>query len=102
MAQRSPERAGAGRAVFRPRFTLIVLYLVGFTVVFALGFALPDLLAAARSLPPGDAKLSPEELEHARELTRQALAGGRVWLAFLAAALATGFGAFTRRLPGMR
>ena len=87
-------------SVFRPRFTLLMLYLVACFVFFALIFALPDLLAGARELPPGG-ELTPEELEGAREIARNALRG-RIPLALGAAVVATGLAAWTRVLPGFR
>ena len=69
-------------------------------IAYGLLFALPDLLAGARALPPGPAELAPEELAQAREIARNALAG-RVPYA-VGAALAT-FGLLVWRgwLPGV-
>jgi hypothetical protein len=71
-----------------------------FVIVYGLLFALPDLLAGARELPPGSGELTPEELARARDIARNALQG-RVFYA-LAAALAT-FGLLVWRgwLPGV-
>ncbi len=92
---------GRPRATFRPRFTLMLLYLFGFFMLFALLFALPDLLAGVQELPPGGDELTPEELDRAREIARGALRG-RVPLALGAAVVATGLGIWTRALPGLR
>ena len=98
MATPAPSRRP--RTVFRPRFTLMILYLLVFFLLFGLLFALPDLIEAARSLPPGD-ELTPEELEQAREVARGALRG-RIHLIFVCAVIATGLGAWRRVLPGLR
>jgi hypothetical protein len=85
---------------FSPRFTLSLFYVAALVIVFGLLFALPDLLAGARALPPGPDELTPEELARARDIARNALQG-RVFYA-LAAALAT-FGLLVWRgwLPGV-
>lgn len=99
------ERARASRPPrppgFSPRFTLSLFYVAALLIVYGLLFALPDLLAGARSLPPGAGELAPEELARAQEIAREALQG-RVPYAF-AAALAT-FGLLVWRgwLPGVR
>ena len=92
----------AGRAVFRPRFTLSLLYLVFFFFLFGLLLALPELLEGARELGPGPDELTPEELDRARETARGALAGGRLLLALGLAVIATGLGSYARLLPGLR
>ena len=92
----------SGRPVFRPRFTLSLLYLVFFFFLFGLIIALPDLLAGARELGPGPDELTPEELDRAREITRGALAGGRLLVALGLAVIATGLGSYARLLPGLR
>ena len=88
--------------VFRPRFTLTLLYLAFFFFLFAMIFALPDLLEGARNLGPGPEELSPEELDEARDIAREALRGGRLLLALGLAAIATGLGSYARVLPGLR
>lgn len=90
------------RPVFRPRFTLTLLYLAFFFFLFAMVFALPDLLEGARSLGPGPEDLTPEELARARETTREALRGGRLLVALALAVIATGLGSYARVLPGLR
>jgi hypothetical protein len=90
------------RAGFRPNFVLVVLYVLALTVFFGICFALPALLEGARSLPAGGAELSEAELEAARDITRSALSGGKLILAFVAAAGAVAAGIFTRTLPGFR
>jgi len=86
---------------YRPRFTLALLYVFGLVVAWGLAFALPDLLAAARELPPGPAELTPQELAHAREIAREALAG-RVHYAVAAALVTFGLLVWRGWLPGLR
>jgi len=88
--------------VFRPRFTLTLLYLAFFFFLFAMIFALPDLLEGARNLGPGPEELTPEELARGRDATRDALQGGRLLVALALAVIATGLGAYARVLPGLR
>ena len=79
----------------------MILYLAFCFLVFAMFFALPDLVAGARQLPPGGPELTPAELEQARDIARNALAG-RIPIAAVVAVLATGLGAWSGRLPGLR
>ena len=88
--------------VFRPRFTLTLLYLAFFFLLFGMVFALPDLLEGARNLGPGPEELSPEELARARDTAREALQGGRLLVALALAVIATGLGSYARILPGLR
>jgi len=81
---------------------LVVLYLAAFTLLFGLAFALPELVAGARALPPSPQELSPDELERAKRITRDALAGGRLMAAFLCSAACVGAGVWFRALPGLR
>jgi hypothetical protein len=90
------------RAVFRPRFTLTLLYLAFFFFLFGILLALPDLLEGARALGPGPEELTPEELEMARDTAREALRGGRLMVALGLAVIATGLGSYARVLPGLR
>jgi hypothetical protein len=86
---------------FRPRFTLMLLYLAGFYVFYALLLALPDLLAGFRELGPGPEQLTPEELARAKGIAQQAI-GGKTVFALLAALATVGLGTWRRLLPGMR
>lgn len=84
---------------FRPKFTLLLLYLMVFFVLYGLLFAAPDLAPllgeAGRSLPD-------EELQaRAAEVTQSALRG-KVPLALAAAVATTGLAAWRRALPGLR
>jgi hypothetical protein len=89
-------------APFRPRFTLVLLYVLAFFLLYAMLFALPDLVAGARELGPGPEELSPEEMERARRISRDALAGGKVLIAIVAALATVGLGIWRRALPGVR
>jgi Na+/proline symporter len=89
------------RALPTPRYTLTLLYFFALVVLFGILFALPDLLAAYRALPPGQGPLTPEELARAREVARGALRGRLPWV--IAAALATvAAAARWGWLPGLR
>ena len=83
---------------FRPRFTVMLLYLAGFFVLYGLLFAAADLAQVAR-----DATHAPPEELHARaEEAAQHAMRGKAPLA-LALALGTlGVGAWFRVLPGLR
>jgi hypothetical protein len=87
---------------FEPRFTLLLVYVAGFFLLYALLFALPALLGALGELPPGAGPLTPEELDRARDASRDALTGGRVLIALVAALATTGFGLWRDALPGVR
>jgi hypothetical protein len=100
MPEAGSHRTGA--PVFRPRFTLTLLYLAFFFFLFGILLALPELLEGARDLEPGPEELTPEELDRARETAREALRGGRLLVALALAVIATGLGAFARVLPGLR
>ncbi len=71
---------------FEPRFTLGLLYLLGFFWLYCLLWVTPPLLELLGSLPPG-AEQDPRSLEAAGALARRSLEGW--WLLALAAALAT-------------
>jgi hypothetical protein len=84
---------------FRPRFTLMLLYLVGFFLLYAMLFVAADLApllgAEGHALPPDELQ------ERARQVAQQAMRG-KVYAA-LAASLATvGLATWRRALPGMR
>lgn len=87
---------------FRPSFTLLLLYVAGFFFFYAMLFALPELVAGYRALPQNTAPLTPEELERAKQISQQALSGGKVLLAVLAALATAGLGIWRRALPGVR
>jgi hypothetical protein len=100
MPETPPRRSG--QPVFRPRFTLTMLYFAFFFFLFGLLLALPELLEGARELGPGPEELTPEELERARDTARDALRGGRLFVALALAVIATGLGGYARLLPGLR
>jgi hypothetical protein len=79
----------------------MLLYVVGFFVLFSLILALPDLVEGVRQLPPGPGELSDEELAQASEITKQALSGGKVFAALAASVIAVGLGAYREVLPGL-
>ena len=81
---------------FRPSFTLALLYLGAFFVLFAFLLILPDLLAVLRDIPPG-----PEQEQMAREVARQAAKPRLLWAVGLALG-AVGLGAYLEVLPGLK
>ena len=84
---------------FQPRFTLMLLYLVIFFLLYGLLFAAPDL---APLLGEEGRALSPDALQQrAREVTQQTMRG-KVPLAFAAALVTVGVAAWRRALPGLR
>jgi hypothetical protein len=91
----------APRATFSPRYTLLLFYFFALVVLYGLLFALPALVDAYRSLPPGTGDLTPEELATARETARTALSG-RVYYAVAAAAVTLGLGLWRNAIPGLR
>jgi hypothetical protein len=82
--------------VFRPRFSLAILYLVGFFFLYALLLVVPELTDVLAQTPPG-----PEQEELARSASHKAirpllpLAAGMALLSTLA-------GAHFQVLPGLR
>jgi ABC-type sulfate transport system permease component len=82
--------------VFQPRFTLTILYLFGFFLLYCLILVAPTLWEVARTLPPG-----PEQQAAAESAAREAIRG-RLLFAFLAALASISLGAYFRRLPGLR
>jgi ABC-type Fe3+ transport system permease subunit len=96
-----PLRARSSRPTFSPRYTLLLLYFFVLVVLYCFLFALPALVEAYRSLPPGAGELTPEELAVASEAARTALAG-RVYYAVAAAAVTLGVGLWSNAVPGLR
>jgi len=82
------------RAVMRPRFTLMMLYLFAFFFLFCMILVGPALWHVLQSMPPG-----PEQEEAARVAAREA-ARGKLGIAFVLAVTATGIGVYQRWLPG--
>jgi hypothetical protein len=89
-------------APFRPRSLLLLLYVLSFTVLFALAIALPALLEGASELAPGPAQLAPEEMERAREIARGTLSRTRLLVALGLAVATVAAGIWRRVLPGFR
>ncbi len=96
MPAHPPPRRRPQRPTLRPRFTLSILYLFVFFMLYALLLVSPALFDVAQSLPPG-----PEQQEVARQVAKQA-AQPRLWMAALAAVVTTGIGIYAGVLPGMR
>ena len=82
------------RAIMRPRFTLLLLYLFAFFFLFCLILVGPVLVEVLQTLPPG-----PEQEEAAR-IAAQEAASGKLGVAFVLAIIATGVGIYKRWLPG--
>ena len=84
---------------FRPRFTLTLLYIAGFFLLYSLLFVAPDL---APLLGVEGQGLPPEQLqERARQVAQHAMRG-KVILALAASIATVGLAAWRRVLPGMR
>ena len=84
------------RAVFRPQFTLGLLYAVAIFFLYCLLLVMPELLDVMRSVPPG-----PAQEEAAREAAYEATRRRLPW-ALVATILTLIVAAYTRALPGMR
>ena len=81
---------------FSPRFTIGLLYLIGFFFLYSLLLVLPQLLDVLARVPPG-----PDQQEIAREVARQAIRP-RLAIVLALAVLSTGLGGYYQILPGMR
>jgi hypothetical protein len=84
---------------FRPRFTIMILYLAFFFFLFGMLLAVPDLMEViqhAGTLPEAELRARSEQI------TQRSLGGGRIYLALAAAAVSVGLGAWQRALPGLR
>jgi hypothetical protein len=86
---------------FRPRFTLLILYIALLYFVFNFALAMPTLLEHLAELPPGADPRDPVYVERAGEATRVALQG-KPFFAFLAAVGTVLLAAWRGWLPGMR
>jgi hypothetical protein len=82
--------------VLRPSFTLALLYMAGFFVLFSLLLILPELRSVLTRVPPG-----PEQQRIAEEVAREAVQP-RLLPALLLALGAVGLGSYLRLLPGLR
>jgi len=81
-------------APFRPRFTIGIVYLAGFTLLFMLLMLMPDLLDV---LAAGGDELTMQR--HAEEVAR---ANARPQIALGLSLLATALGGYFQVLPGLR
>ena len=82
--------------MLRPRFTLALLYVAGFFMLFTLLSVVPELLPVLREVPPG-----PEQQQLAESVAREA-ARPRLLQGLLLALAAVGLGSYLRLLPGLR
>ncbi len=81
---------------FQPRFTLSLLYLFGFFLLYGLLFMAPELYEVLQNVPIG-----PEQEQAAQEITHQVVRPRLPWA--LAASLVTTVAAARAGwLPGMR
>ena len=92
----STPRHSSRPPAFRPHFTVSLMYIAIFFVLFALLLILPEMLDALANLPPE----ADPELEGSR--VAQRIAGPRLLVAFLLAVLTLAVGAYYQLLPGMR
>ena len=81
---------------FRPSFTLALVYLAAFFVLFAFLLILPELLTVLGEVPPG-----PEQEQVAREVAERAAKPRILWALGLALG-AVGLGAYLEVLPGLK
>lgn len=89
---RPPERRRA--PAFRPRFTISIVYLVGFALLFMALMCLPGMLEVLAA--GGD------EQTLTRRAAEVARANAHPRIAVLLSLLATGLGGYYEVLPGMR
>jgi hypothetical protein len=82
--------------VFKPSFTLALLYLAGFFTLYALLLILPELLNVLADVPPG-----PEQQKIAEQVARDA-ARPRLAYAMALAVGSVGLGAYLKILPGLK
>ena len=81
---------------FQPRFTLSLLYLFGFFLLYCLLFVAPELYEVMQNVPPGT-----EQEQAAQEITHQVIRP-RLPYALAAALATTVLAARAGWLPGMR
>lgn len=83
------------KPVFRPSFTLALMYLAVLFLVYAFLLVMPELVAVLRDVEPG-----PDQQEIAQRAAREAFGPKLPWA--LGLALATlGLGAWLQVLPGI-
>jgi hypothetical protein len=89
--------AGRRRAPpFRPSFTLALVYVVAFFLLYAFLLIMPELTAVLRDVAPG-----PEQERIAQEVARDAFAPRALW-ALLLALCSVGLGGYLQVLPGLK
>lgn len=91
-----PEPYRSRAPTFQPRFTLSLLYLFGFFLLYCLLFIAPELYEVLRNVPTG-----PEQEQAAQEVARRAVRP-RLPFALAAALVTTVAAARAGWLPGMR
>ncbi len=91
-----PEPHRSRPPTFQPRFTLSLLYLFGFFLLYCLLFIAPELYEVLRNVPTG-----PEQEQAAQEVARRAVRP-RLPFALAAALVTTVAAARAGWLPGMR
>ena len=89
-------RSRSDDAVFRPQFTLTILYFAAFFFVYCAALVAPALLDVLRRVPPG-----PEQQAASYDAARAALSA-RIPIALVAALATLALGLFARVLPGLR
>ncbi len=82
--------------VFRPRFTVGLLYVFALFFLFCLMIIAPALYEVWQTVPPG-----PEQEAAAERAARAAMAG-RLHVTFVAAMIVTAVGGYAGTLPGLR
>jgi len=96
----TPEPLRSRPPAFQPRFTLSLLYLFGFFLLYCLVFVAPELYDALQNVPT-----SPEQEEAARKILQEAIRQAirpRLPYALAAALVTTVLAARAGWLPGMR
>lgn len=104
MSEAQEEKAAAGsgkskKAVFRPNFTLSIIYLLFFFFFYAMLFMFSDLMEFQRSIPldMAEAEQKAKIAAYAQQLIQPR------WIWMLGAALATtALGIYAGVLPGVR
>ncbi|MDH3686873.1 MAG: hypothetical protein OEP95_11645 [Myxococcales bacterium] len=86
---------------FRPRFTLLILYIAALYFVYSLAVAAPTLLEHLAALPPDADPRDPMYVDRAAEATRAVLEGKPFWI-LMAAVGTVILGAWRGWLPGLR
>ena len=94
MSAQPPYPTRPPRATFQPRFTIGLLYVVAFFLLYCLLLAAPALIEVANSVPPG-----PEQQEAATRAAKEAVQS-RLWIAGVAALVTMAIGIRAGVLPG--